>query len=628
MSFEEKELEESLWCEFAETGKLPPLPERFMSESAESAAIVVLKGTYNSLTRFLIGELLASRGRLDERLLKCHAGAANWVAEMIHSKKKNYAKQKEMGESFKQQVANSANSQVRAFVQDKMAIQSAWEFLKACKTRYSAVKENSANAIKFVEDLYTLFITPGWKKIKENEELYSGILSWYAFVIAAAEVKDLGGKALAILKKVEPKDLPQSCRKREANPQNVKKPFPATIEKFAAGIFKIFKYELTEKPNRTPITEKQKEWLMWAARFLQDVNAICPGDEWMDYRITKLLLWAGHREEAREYMLIFARHKTSEFWVWELMSEVFPKLAKPCLARALGCKTDEKYTVNVVKKAKELGLPVDDSAELKRLAGPAEALLYEGCPSVNAVYVKSFVQKRDERKPVRRYLFVDENGKTFPPVNETALASRECVNSPGTPVSLYLTEGEADKKILRVKVREAGKCYDGLPILRATCYERTPEGDCRFTADSQEYLLKGKALKTNRVVLGETYPIYYYMRKNKENTECKELVALAGEGVQEVRIRTVQGELRLQKEKGLAFVKNVFVPQSLIKIVQERGVDINEATPVRVEAIQISSKKNNFRGKPEMRERFTAISLELLYGEELEYYLQKRRSNS
>ena len=95
--------------------------------------------------------------------------------------------------------------------------------------------------------------------------------------------------------------------------------------------------------------------------FLPKLDALitkCPDMTYPGYFYGKLLLSLGStvNEELR-VILPFARRKINEFWVWQLLSDVFvndktKQLA--CLLRAVNCRTQEKFLKNVRLKLANL----------------------------------------------------------------------------------------------------------------------------------------------------------------------------------------------------------------------------------------------------------------------------------
>ena len=72
-----------------------------------------------------------------------------------------------------------------------------------------------------------------------------------------------------------------------------------------------------------------------------------PKMTYLGYFYGKLLLALGSdRDEAMKVLIPFARKKASEFWVWQLISDVYasePEMQRACLLRAIHCCRDEKF---------------------------------------------------------------------------------------------------------------------------------------------------------------------------------------------------------------------------------------------------------------------------------------------
>ena len=176
------------------------------------------------------------------------------------------------------------------------------------------------------------------------------------------------------------------------------------------------------------------------------INAFLPGLEQLieqhpdflypPYYKAKLLLLMGDEEDALSAFLPFARQKKNEFWVWELMAEIFhddDELLMACYCKALSLRTQEDYLVKMrqafaaflvekemydeakteieivvdTRQKKQWGIPRQiagwkeeswyQSAEAKRnnkdlyskYRGKAEEILFRGIPEV--VVVVEFV---------------------------------------------------------------------------------------------------------------------------------------------------------------------------------------------------------------------------------------------
>jgi len=67
----------------------------------------------------------------------------------------------------------------------------------------------------------------------------------------------------------------------------------------------------------------------------------------------KLLLALGNKNNMLESLLPFAKKKSNDFWVWEILAEAFieePKKVFACYCKALSCKSPEEMLVNLRQK--------------------------------------------------------------------------------------------------------------------------------------------------------------------------------------------------------------------------------------------------------------------------------------
>lgn len=84
---------------------------------------------------------------------------------------------------------------------------------------------------------------------------------------------------------------------------------------------------------------------------LDDLTTNHPEMTYPGYYYGKLLLKLGsNSDDVLKPIIPFARKKSSEYWVWQLLSEVFSQDAEKrmaCLLRAVHCRTQEQFLVNV-----------------------------------------------------------------------------------------------------------------------------------------------------------------------------------------------------------------------------------------------------------------------------------------
>lgn len=95
---------------------------------------------------------------------------------------------------------------------------------------------------------------------------------------------------------------------------------------------------------------------------LETLHEQHPEYQYPPYYQAKLLVATGSKEEAMTALLPFARRKQGEFWLWDLLAELYndePEKAIACLCRAVSCRTEEKFLVkariNLARKLNEAG---------------------------------------------------------------------------------------------------------------------------------------------------------------------------------------------------------------------------------------------------------------------------------
>ena len=89
---------------------------------------------------------------------------------------------------------------------------------------------------------------------------------------------------------------------------------------------------------------------------LDDIIVHHPEMQYPPYYKAKLLLTLGEENNVLSAFLPFARLKTNEFWVWDLLAEIFKNDEEKniaCLCRALSCKTPPDFLIKVRLKLTE-----------------------------------------------------------------------------------------------------------------------------------------------------------------------------------------------------------------------------------------------------------------------------------
>lgn len=111
--------------------------------------------------------------------------------------------------------------------------------------------------------------------------------------------------------------------------------------------------------------DKIREFLPKIEKLMEDYpDMMYPG-----YFCGKLMLAMGAaREDALNIVMSFVRKKQSDFWIWQLLSEIYKDDADICLAcllRAIHCKTQEEFLGKVRMRLVELYLSRNDYCRAK-----------------------------------------------------------------------------------------------------------------------------------------------------------------------------------------------------------------------------------------------------------------------
>ncbi len=122
---------------------------------------------------------------------------------------------------------------------------------------------------------------------------------------------------------------------------------------------------ISKKVLQEPIDQQAVEWFL---PYIEKLVQKYPKMQYPPYYLAKILLSVGKKEYFLKAFIPFARKKKNDFWVWDLMSEIFDKtdtLYFACLCRSLSCKADVKFTINVKEKFADLLIKKNKLAEAK-----------------------------------------------------------------------------------------------------------------------------------------------------------------------------------------------------------------------------------------------------------------------
>lgn len=105
--------------------------------------------------------------------------------------------------------------------------------------------------------------------------------------------------------------------------------------------------------------------------FLPKISGLCNTHQQMQYTHyyhAKLLIATDNKKRFLKAFLPFAKRKQRDFWVWDLMSEIYDKTSNEyfsCLSRSLLCDAPDKFTINVREKIAEVFVSKQMYAEAK-----------------------------------------------------------------------------------------------------------------------------------------------------------------------------------------------------------------------------------------------------------------------
>lgn len=120
-------------------------------------------------------------------------------------------------------------------------------------------------------------------------------------------------------------------------------------KKILSDVERIY-IQISKKVLQEPVNKQSVDWFL---PYIENLVQKYPRMQYPPYYFAKILLAAGKKEHFLKAFIPFARKKKNDFWVWDLMSEIFEKtdtLYLACLCRSLVCKADIKFTVNVKEK--------------------------------------------------------------------------------------------------------------------------------------------------------------------------------------------------------------------------------------------------------------------------------------
>ena len=606
----DKEREENYWQSFSETACLPDISGELQSEEDIGRALNLLSRPYNQLTKILFAEELAKLGKLPQDKEPLVQEALEWVRRMIFSRKRDYPRKKEMSQALEVFCKNAISSAMK----HKDSRQLAWAWTDAAHKVFKGLPGSSSCIPDLIDELRALSKDGNWQKMQADGRVYHLVLFWIVKLMAKCSQPAMLATFVKVLKFDGLGNMPPECyerKKKDPPPEVGPKCYPALAEDIAKEVYRVFKSESRKRAEERFL---DRNCLEWAKDYLKSVHKRFPDDEWAEFRIGKMFVWLGEREDACEWIMPIARVKQSEFWIWVLLGDVHPEKKKECLARGLLCKADEKYTGALKREAEHLGLDRLAKEELRRLAQNAEALLLGGLPSIKGVLVANF--KNSEGK--FRVRFQGEGIGELPGISPAK------VNLPhglpdGAPVWLYC-DVTNPKTLVGVKMRDDGEPWDVCPCDTATYYAESRKGKLLLASADWEYGCERDLSPVFEAAeFGESFIVRYTERlvdgeKRRSVRYACETQTPSG------RIVSYEGPVRFANGGGnAAFVQDVYINPAMTDRLVSVGCE--EGTIVAGVAIVLPQKLSKDKyGNLRLRKRKKAMTAEVLHGESLERY--------
>ena len=254
--------------------------------------------------------------------------------------------------------------------------------------------------------------------------------------------------------------------------------------------------------HKSASAEHNTENVKWAAEFVGQHYETFPEQEWFPYYYGQLLVQTGDLDHARSLIIPIVRRKRTEFWAWHSLASTYGtdqedvKLA--CLCKALLCRAqDQSFLVNVrfelgelllkcghlpeakseieksidIRESKSWRIPQqlqdarsapwyqeteaasNSEAFYRAHASPAEEIIYEDLPGLDAVVVHQMEPKDD--RPGRTFIGYLEGSD----LKEIGVKTKQfdCLKRAmaGQPVSVRIDDTGNHPFVVSVRERES-----------------------------------------------------------------------------------------------------------------------------------------------------------------------------
>ena len=298
-------------------------------------------------------------------------------------------------------------------------------------------------------------------------------------------------------------------------------------------------------------------------QFLPKLNELIqkhPEYQYPLYYKTKLLLAIDDRENALTSFLPFAKMKRNDFWVWDLMSDIFPedddrKIA--CLCKALTLRTRENFLINVHKK---LGLLLADKGLYSEAKTEIEKVIE--LRRENAWRIPSDITEITEKSWYKDVSGYDSNKafyKKFLPIAEEILYHD--IREEVVAVE-YVNYNKHFLNFVKNKTKHGFLKYEGL---------------------------------IDKVSIGDLLSIRFDGKGEDKYFKALTIKKLSGD-IESEAVKQFEGVARINESANFGFVDNVFVEPKLVK-----SFGLGQGQQVTGEAILSFNKKKNDWGWKALR---------------------------
>jgi len=293
---------------------------------------------------------------------------------------------------------------------------------------------------------------------------------------------------------------------------------------------------------KNPLDKEQTEWFL---PYISDICANYPQMQYPHYYHAKLLLASGNKERFLKAFIPFARKKKSDFWVWDLMSEIFDENDSryfACLCRSLSCKAKVKFNLNVKEKF-------------------AERLMHKGMLAEAKHEIDEIVNCRNQEGwkipgRVHTWLKNESIAKAIPVKSNTALYQKY---APDANQILF---------------------YDLRPGLVVVEKVNPKHQIIHFVAEGKKhgsFLYRGFKLNP---APGNIYSVRFLNEKDPKNALFYKAATIEStdKTVPESLLKTIGGKINIRQGNSFGFVASVFVPPDIVQKHKLNNGDTIKAT--------------------------------------------------